>query len=165
MSEKIDEGLRSELQRQGVWVTSMFNDMKILFVVSLLVFSCRVADATELTGSWRLKYTELAGQKHFVARGITITLTIRDSTWTEVVTPMHPNASGFRARFATDDSKTPRHIDLFGTSGAGIVWKGIYELQGNMLKVCRTRLTSRPTRFFSSSDGKVFLEFYERIDS
>ena len=60
------------------------NDMKILLVVSLLVFSCRVADATELTGSWRLKYTELAGQKHFVARGITITLTIRDSTWTLV---------------------------------------------------------------------------------
>ena len=23
MSEKIDEGLRSELQRQGIWVTSM----------------------------------------------------------------------------------------------------------------------------------------------
>jgi uncharacterized protein (TIGR03067 family) len=140
--------------------------MKILLVVSFLVFSCRVADATELTGSWRLKYTEAAGQKHFVARGITITLTIRDSTWTSVVTTRDPNASGFRARFATDDSKTPRHIDLFVTSGApGIVWKGIYQVQGNTLKVCRTRLTSRPTRFFSSSDGKVILELYERIDS
>jgi uncharacterized protein (TIGR03067 family) len=139
--------------------------MKNVLFLFLLLFSGHFADAAGLTGSWRLKYTELAGQKHFVARDTTITLTIRDSTWTEVVTPMHPNASGFRARFATDDSKTPRHIDLFGTSGAGIVWKGIYELQGNMLKVCRTRLTSRPTRFFSSSDGKVFLEFYERIDS
>ena len=135
-------------------------------VVSLLVFSCRVADATELRGTWLLKSIEAAGRMHFVAKGVTITLTIRESTLTSVSTMRNQKTSEFRARFATDDSKTPKHIDLFVTSGTpGTVWKGIYQVQGNTLKVCRTRFTSRPTRFFSSSDGKVILEVYKRIDS
>jgi uncharacterized protein (TIGR03067 family) len=150
-------------------------DMKISLVVFLFVLCCHVADATELSGSWRLKYSEAGGRKHFVAKGITITLTIRDSTWTVAVagvafgfpaTPSHPNGSGWRARFATNDTKLPKEIDLYGTSETpGTAWKGIYEIEGNTLRVCRTRLMSRPTRFFSSRDASVFIEVYELISS
>lgn len=138
--------------------------MKVLALVSLLILCCHEADAASLSGSWQLKSSETGGQKHFVARGISIRLTVRDSTWTEVVTPSHPNTSGFRARFTTDDAKTPKQIDLYVTSGTpGTLWKGIYEIEGNILKVCRTRLASRPTRFVSSSDASVIVELYERI--
>src|ERR1019366_5771647 len=106
--------------------------MKNLLFLFLLVFSGHVADATGLNGSWRMKYTEAGGQKHFVAKGISITLTIRNSIWNSVVTPSYPNGSGFRARLATNDTKTPKQIDLYVTSGTpGTVWKGIYEIQGN----------------------------------
>ena len=138
--------------------------MKILAVVSLLILCCHALDAASLSGSWQLKSTETGGRTHFVARGVSIRVTVRDSTWTSVVTPSHPNMSGYRARVATDDAKIPKQLDLYVTSGTpGTVWKGIYEIQGNTLKVCRTRLTSRPTRFVSSSDASVIVELYERI--
>jgi uncharacterized protein (TIGR03067 family) len=140
--------------------------MKTSLILFLLPFLCcsQLADAGVLDGSWRMKYTEAGGRKHFVAKAISITLTIRDSTWTSVVNPSYPNASGFRAKFATNDAKTPKQIDLHVTSGTpGTVWKGIYEIQDDTLKVCRTRLSSRPTRFVSSSDASVIVEVYERI--
>jgi uncharacterized protein (TIGR03067 family) len=138
--------------------------IKVLAFVCLLILCCHAADAASLSGSWQLKYTETGGRKHSMARGVSDTLTIQGSTWREVVTPAPPNMSGFRARFTTDDGKTPKQLDLYITSGKRrTIWKGIYEIQGNTLKVCRTRLASRPTRFISSSDASVIVELYERI--
>ena len=69
--------------------------MKIFMVFSLLVFSCRVADATELTGAWQLKYTEVANRKHFVTNMV-IFLWIGDSKWTSISTTTNPADSVFR---------------------------------------------------------------------
>jgi uncharacterized protein (TIGR03067 family) len=135
--------------------------MKCLSVILLLVLCCDDAIADNLTGSWRQKYTEDGGRIHPVAKGTTITLTIRGSEWSEIASPSYPNMSGFRARFVTNDSKAPKQVDLFLRSG--VAWKGIYEVRGNTLKVCRTRSTSRPTRFLSTTDGSSIVEVYDRI--
>jgi uncharacterized protein (TIGR03067 family) len=52
--------------------------------------------------------------------------------------------------FTLDPSKSPRTLDFNGA--AARVYKGIYEIKGNRLRICYNRET-RPTRFDSEEQA------------
>jgi uncharacterized protein (TIGR03067 family) len=68
-----------------------------------------------------------------------------------------------KARFKSDPSKSPKTIDYVNTAGAnkGKTQLGIYELEGDLLRVCMAAPGSeRPSRFESvRGDGATFTEW------
>jgi uncharacterized protein (TIGR03067 family) len=72
-----------------------------------------------------------------------------------------------KARFKSDPSKSPKTVDYVNTAGAnkGKTQLGIYELKGDLLRVCMAAPGSeRPTRFESvRGDGATFTE-WRRIE-
>src|SRR5262249_26784495 len=70
------------------------------------------------------------------------------------------------ANYAVDRSKTPIAIDIYNTQGAnaGKVQYGIYELNGNTLKMCIAAAgQDRPSDFTSArGDGRTFVVWARR---
>jgi len=68
------------------------------------------------------------------------------------------------ATFAVDSSKKPKTIDItFKSKEDGVVMLGIYELDGDTLKICLGSpvFPARPAEFKSKGDARVFT--YKRV--
>lgn len=64
-----------------------------------------------------------------------------------------------KGTFHIDAGKTPKEIDVVGAKGPDneAVIKGIYDLNGNGLKICFAHGDTRPTQFKSDRDTTVFV--------
>jgi uncharacterized protein (TIGR03067 family) len=72
----------------------------------------------------------------------------------------------FDSTFTIDPAKTPRRIDITGTEGenAGKTAQGIYELDGDTLKICYTMPgKDRPKAFESKEGSRATFVVWKRV--
>jgi len=109
-----------------------------------------VSDQERLQGAWEVVSAEVAGMQAPAAEVKGARLTISGTTCTRQKTGQ---AQGERDSFKLDPNKTPKTIDLTIEEGPskGQTGLGIYELNGDQLKLClgRAGLPNRPTAFAS----------------
>jgi len=109
----------------------------------------------KLQGTWKLVKAEHDGRE---VRGVDAKLIIRGQTLT-VVENKKPGESD---EIVLRSDKSPKYFDVKVRSGvnAGKTCLGIYEIQGNCLKLCQTQAgRDRPTVFSSENQNNIlFLE-------
>lgn len=133
--------------------------MKQLFVVLLLLSPIPAAAAdkkddaikdamAKLEGTYTCIMTETDGMKGDADRVKRLKLVVKDKKWTVYF----DNKVSTLATFTIDPTKKSKTIDLTGTMGGdkGVKYLGIYELDGDDLKLCIGDAKSRPKVF----DGK-----------
>jgi uncharacterized protein (TIGR03067 family) len=101
----------------------------------------------KLAGVWRLTGMEAEGQKVPLKEGSLMTLTFKAGKFTVQVGSKDELQEG---TYKIDPSKSPRAIDINRTNGPeeGRRQVGIYELTGNLLKICASEASKdRPTNF------------------
>jgi RNA polymerase sigma factor (sigma-70 family) len=112
------------------------------------------ADREGLQGAWKVVGAESDG-KAMPPRGLR--MTFEDGQWTMA-------AEGFRSEpmpFVLDPAGEPKGIDL--PRGPGVVWQGIYRLDGDSLKLCVNRGGGgRPTDFVTKPGSNCCLFVLER---
>lgn len=127
--------------------------VQLYVVVAVACLPAAGCEQTEtkrgLDGTWMgVRFTNREGNQND-AYGRTIPWTIAGNTIT-ISDPTHQEGS--QGTFKVDDETRPRKIDAEATYGKGsFAWSGIYELEGNSLKVCyvfrRPGTESRPKEF------------------
>jgi uncharacterized protein (TIGR03067 family) len=115
--------------------------------------------ATEFEGEWQMVSGVMNGA---AMEQSTVQWVRRVSTGDETTVYAGPQVM-LKARFKSDPSKSPKTVDYVNTAGAnkGKTQLGIYELKGDLLRVCMAAPGSeRPTRFESMrGDGATFTEW------
>ena len=119
-------------------------------------------DLDRLQGDWTTKSFLLDGgplpkEKQFPDR----LMTIKDDTFSE----FRGGKVAVRGTIKLDPTKSPKWLDATFTQGGptGETVRGIYQLDGDTLKVCvGTPETERPAKFESKSGTKMRLIVYER---
>ncbi len=67
------------------------------------------------------------------------------------------------AEFTIDATKKPAHIDIKPAKGAkDVVVRGIYEFEGEVLKICFTERGDRPTAFKADAEKRIVLLLLKR---
>jgi uncharacterized protein (TIGR03067 family) len=109
-------------------------------------------DQNEILGTWKV----VKG----VRGGVAMPVERRDSTTFEFKDKklvVHENAHEEPAEFVLDCSKTPKLIDIKPRNGPKAIY-GIFEINGDTLKLCFTREGgNRPTAFESKEGTEVML--------
>jgi uncharacterized protein (TIGR03067 family) len=140
-------------------------------MILLLGILAPTADAQEaavkeemkkLQGTWIRIYVEVDGKKSEDGKkepGKAIILTIKGNKYGDET-------------FTVDPAKKPKHINVstVDDKGKAITLRGIYELNGDVLKLCFPfpfegkfdKIGMRPTEFGSKAGGNEVLEVYER---
>jgi uncharacterized protein (TIGR03067 family) len=115
--------------------------------------------ATEFEGEWQMVSGVMNGG---AMERSTVQWVRRVTTGDETAVYAGPQVM-LKARFKSDPSKSPKTIDYVNTAGAnkGKTQLGIYELEGDLLRVCMAAPGSeRPSRFESvRGDGATFTEW------
>jgi uncharacterized protein (TIGR03067 family) len=78
---------------------------------------------------------------------------------------LSPESVPSRARYSVDDSSNPKQIDFEYLEGPrkGAVYHGIYEVSGNVLKICTSfDGVVRPSSFESAKGSDITVDFCER---
>ncbi|MDR3633424.1 MAG: TIGR03067 domain-containing protein [Isosphaeraceae bacterium] len=120
------------------------------------------SDLEKLQGDWKTKSFLLGGgplpkEKQFPDR----LMTIKGDSFSE----FRGGKVAVRGTLKLDSSTSPKHLNATFTQGGptGETVRGIYELDGDTLKVCvGTPDTERPAKFESLSGTKLRLIVYER---
>jgi uncharacterized protein (TIGR03067 family) len=114
-------------------------------------------DKEKLQGEWRLVSREQNGESE------TIETRAKFKFEGDNIHSSHPPYDG---SFSVDSSKKPKTIDITIKDGRvdGKVWKGLYELDGDTLKICfgSIEMPDRPAEFKSKGD-QVFVFTYKRV--
>ena len=118
-------------------------------------------ELAKLEGTWKLTAMEVAGKPVAEGRLTSATLTIRGNKYTLV--------SGNRqseVELTLDPGKTPKEIDMQVLDGPNKdrVGKGIYELDGDKLKICRSLdpQDERPKEFKTEGMVNYFTMIWQR---
>jgi uncharacterized protein (TIGR03067 family) len=111
------------------------------------------ADNEKLQGEWKLVSFELKGKSEEVPDA---KYKFEGKNWSATST----SGGDGEGTFAIDSSKKPKSIDF---TGKGRLAKGIYELDGDTLKVCMGEHAGldRPTEFKSAE--KVIVMTFKRV--
>src|SRR5262249_31432880 len=118
-------------------------------------------DQENMAGEWSLVSAERDGQaapEDFI-KGIKRVVKGDDYTITK------GDETVGKGKFKLDASKKPRHIDFKPSEGAaaGQTLEGIYELDGDKLKVCYSQGGGkRPTEFVSKEGSGLTLSIWKR---
>lgn len=141
--------------------------MLIAFATVLLAAAAPEGDSSQsdlakLEGDWTTKSFLLGGgplpkEKQYPDR----VMTIKGNEFSEV----RGGKVAVRGTIKIDSSKDPKWLDATFTQGGptGETIHGIYQLDGDTLKVCiGTPEDERPTKFESKTGTKMRLIFYER---
>ena len=118
------------------------------------------ADDKPIQGTWNLTEAELAGMK-LPLKDLTLTL---DNGKYEVKAPGELD----KGTYTIDAAKKPKHVDVKGTEGPnqGKTYPGIYELDGDTLKICYDLSgKARPKEFKTAAGTQLFLATYKRKKS
>jgi uncharacterized protein (TIGR03067 family) len=120
------------------------------------------SDLKQLQGTWVI---DPAAYKDEKGKGIVEELSLVRVVFDgktfrmKLPTPFKQNGKNWiedKGRFRLDSSKKPKRIDFLAESGR-VTSKGIYELQGDRLKLCADpdfKTRGRPTKFARGKDGK-----------
>jgi uncharacterized protein (TIGR03067 family) len=134
----------------------------VLFFAAAAPDDATKADLDRWQGDWTTKSFVLDGgplpkEKQFPDR----LMTIKDDKFSEV----RGGKVAVRGTIALDASKSPKHLDATFLEGGpkGETIRGIYEIDGDTLRVCiGTPETERPTKFESTKGSHLRLIDYER---
>ena len=140
--------------------------MKIptLVLGSMLLLTNFAADAPKLKGVWKPVTGELGGKPFPEPVLKNITLTITNATY-DVVVIEPQGAQHDRGTVKYLTNLKPKGMDVTGTNGPnqGKTLPAIYELDGDMLRVCyNLGGTNRPTEFKTAAGGQLFFVTYQR---
>src|SRR5439155_25095046 len=133
-------------------------------VAGLLVTSTVRADEKEelkkLQGTWQMTSAELGGRKWPDELVKVTKMALVDEKYT-VTVGEQPD----KGTFKLDPNAKPAAMDIIGTDGPnkGKTFPAIYELSGDMLKVCYAlEGKDRPTKFETKMGTALFLVTYKR---
>jgi uncharacterized protein (TIGR03067 family) len=137
----------------------IFSTLLSLCVVMAALAGDNADDAKSIQGTWLPVKAELRGEpmKDEILKSITLKL---DSGKYEVTAE---NVD--KGTYTVDPAAKPKTIDVTGVEGpnAGRKIPGIYELDGDTLRICYGLGGSpRPTEFKSPTGTKTFLVTYKR---
>jgi uncharacterized protein (TIGR03067 family) len=136
--------------------------MKRLLLVVLAVGLAAAAKAQEeqnkLEGKWKLKRYERAGEEKRIPKNDMASITGGKLSFP---------ALGNNLPIKLDATKKPKQIDLMnaGTNGRQ-TWAGIYELEGDTLKLCVATGSeqTRPQEFTTKgADSTIMYFIFERV--
>ena len=144
--------------------------MKVKAILVLVVALCVAADKPKvdakkelksLQGTWEMVGLEVNGETVAEKKLAGTTMTIRgDKYIVKVKDTTH------ETRLEIDPTKDPKAIDMYFPNGTELpkLSKGIYELDGDSLKVCRHQMPGedRPTQIGSSPNTNLFVVTWKR---
>ena len=119
-----------------------------------------VKDAKDVQGTWLPAAAELAGEPMTEAVLKSISLKLHNGNY-EVFVGDNPD----RGTYTIDSASEPKSITITGTEGPnqGKTFPAIYELKGDILRVCYDLSgAKRPTEFKSVAGTKLYLVTYHR---
>jgi|EndMetStandDraft_3_1072993.scaffolds.fasta_scaffold130401_2 uncharacterized protein (TIGR03067 family) len=154
--------VQARLERAQHGTTIRVNAARAAELEQELTVLQSAGDLAALEGSWKptfAKRGDLETSEHDLERR---KMTIRNSRYSAWV-PRTPDFNLVEIRL--DATKSPKHLDLVVVEGPNIgqTQLGIYELQGDELKVCYG-FKSRPTLFEARiDDWNAFVVTYRRL--
>ncbi|HZV33357.1 MAG TPA: TIGR03067 domain-containing protein [Verrucomicrobiae bacterium] len=141
--------------------------MKIhaLFVVvtSVMLMTASAADKAEdamhIQGTWTIAEAQIGGASFPTQVAKSITLKMDGGKYEVKAENLD------KGTYTLDPNAKPKNLDIYGAEGpnAGKHFPCIYELHGNVLKICyQLGDGPRPTEFKSPAGTKIFLVTYHR---
>jgi uncharacterized protein (TIGR03067 family) len=127
---------------------------------ALLVSSASAADEKDLNGAWTASEATRNGAKVSDDLVKSATVVFADGKYTASLGDITETGT-----FKIDRAKKPNTIDMKPSDGAkkGTTTPGIFELDGDTLKLCFALETNRqPSDFTSTADNKHFVVVYKR---
>jgi len=121
-----------------------------------------VKDAMEkLQGTYTCVSLVTDGMKGDADRIKKLKLVVKDKKWTVYI----DDKVSTLATFTVDPAKKPRTIDMTGTMGGdkGVKYLGIYELDGDDLKLCVGDDKTRPKVFDGKKGTRRQFEVWKRV--
>jgi uncharacterized protein (TIGR03067 family) len=114
-------------------------------------------DLEKLQGTWTVLSKQVEGEKEESPKDVV--LVIKDNDSIVIVKGKKEDS----AELVIDDTKSPKEIDIKASNTE--VMKGIYHLEGDLLKICfcKDAKGARPKKF-ESAKGQILLKF-ERTKS
>jgi uncharacterized protein (TIGR03067 family) len=125
-------------------------------------------DLASLQGSWVIVAREYMGKKatEEEVEHLKGEMVIKDNTVTQWAEEQGKKEVISTSTFRLDAKARPKAVDVTRTTGdlKGRTTLGIYELDGDSLKVCYSfQGEKRPTEFATKADRKSFLLVYKRV--
>lgn len=140
--------------------STAFISFVIVTLISGLVSGSLDSDAKMLEGKWKPVKAELAGQP--VGDEVLKIISLKmDGSKYEVFVGDEPD----RGTYTVDETTTPKMMTVVGTEGVnhGKTFPAIYELKGDVLRICYDLSEKKtPTEFKSTAGTKLYLVTYER---
>ena len=117
-------------------------------------------ELAKLEGTYSCVSTEQGSEKGDPETLKKLKLVVKDNKWTVYINDKVSTS----ATFTIDPTKNPKTIDLTGTMGGdrGKVYLGIYELNGNDLKLCIGDTKTRPKVFEAKKGYDRQFEVWKR---
>jgi uncharacterized protein (TIGR03067 family) len=126
-----------------------------------LAADLRGSDSRRLQGAWTLAYAQTGGAQLSGSAGTGMGLSVRGNLYS-----IGPNsASAAAGQFSVNPGRYPRQINLTLMSGpqAGQTYRGIYEINGDVQRVCfASPGQPRPTSFTPLSGSGQTLYVWQR---
>jgi uncharacterized protein (TIGR03067 family) len=122
------------------------------------------AEQAKLQGTWLVVAAERNGKKSPAEelKQVKPTLTIKGDKLSTSFQNNGKEVTDDTGSFKIDPSTKPKSIDLTGFPVPGKTFKGIYELDGDMLKICIGE-TDRPKEFASKAESKTGLLMLKKV--
>ena len=129
----------------------MKRNMILILSVGLLIAADAKEDAKNIQGEWKVESAVENGKPSTNLEGTVFTHTA------EKIAIKEPAAKkGETASYTLDSTQKPGHIDITPIQSTKIL-KGIFELDGDTLKICFTHGGERPKEFASKEGSKTVL--------
>jgi uncharacterized protein (TIGR03067 family) len=114
------------------------------------------SDRDKIQGDWKAESMVQGGEKAPEELVKNFTLNVKDNRWMVMI-----NGQEEKGTFKEDSSKKPKEITF--TSDSGTERQGIYDLDGDTLKVCvGSPGDTRPTEFDSKSGSSAMYIVFKR---
>src|SRR5262245_38149427 len=123
--------------------------MAALGMLVLAVGSARADDQEKLQGTWKAEKAVRGGMETGADELSKMSIEFKGNK----AIPKRDGNDEKEAEYKLDDSKKPKTIDVSTPDGKQI--KGIYEIDGDSLKLCFVEEGDRPTKFESTEGSKV----------
>ena len=133
----------------------------VLFLVALPSPAAdEKSDKDKIKGTWEMTSVEFGGQKLPIPEGKGMSLTFDG----DKVIKKEPGKKDEAGTFKIDEKKKPKEIDLIvpkegGKEGETMTMKGLYEIDGDTLRICfGMKEDTRPTAFDAKEAGVMTLK-------